>query len=335
MEPKQLLFFCSFLTFTHLAGDLPSSQGREIDPTQELLEEHPWLTGPLLSPSAVTIPEGHANYEPYVFVNENVAYWNNHWKLQGAPKTDNVNVQVSLQFGLTSWMDFSITPQGFYNQKNGSSNCCFGDLPVALGFQLCKEGKRWYEPAVKISFSEIFPTGQHDKANPDYNGTDLAGGGSFQTGMTICIAKLFRFCGPHFLATRLSLRTVVPASLRVSGFNSYGGGYDTLGRVQPGVSVLAIFGFEYTLDKHWALALDIQNVFTQKTAFWGKEGTTTKNGSIPAKTGAPPADVFSLAPAIEYNFNENIGLIAGAWVAVYGRNATEFVSTIVALNWYV
>jgi hypothetical protein len=41
---------------------------------------------------------------------------------------------------------------------------------------------------------------------------------------------------------------------------------------------------------------------------------------------------WSLAPAIEYNFNSRVGIIAGAKLTVAGRNATALVIPVAAIN---
>lgn len=333
---KVLLFFLIFLV-PLVAADKPNDAPPPLAQAEEepSLEEHPWLTGPLFSPSAVTIPKGHANYEPYLFVNNNIAYWNNHWKIQGAKQVDNVNLQIALQFGLNDFMDITIGPQGYYSYVGNQDSFEFGDLLVGLGFQLCREGKKWYEAAVKLAIKELFPTGKYSGLNPLKNGTDSAGGGSFQSGLAFTFAKLYHLCEEHFLATRLNFTVTIPSSVKVSGFNTYGGGYGTSGRVQPGTTLLAILGLEYTLNQHWALALDLQNLYSTKTFFSGSAGTTTDGGAIAATTGHPTANVFSVAPAIEYNYNANVGVIAGAWVGIAGRNTPQFASAVVAVNIYV
>jgi hypothetical protein len=60
-----------------------------------------------------------------------------------------------------------------------------------------------------------------------------------------------------------------------------------------------------------------------------------------ALAGAAPAQfqlssgasrTWSLAPAIEYNFNSRVGIIAGAKFTVAGRNATAVVIPVAAVN---
>ncbi|MES2122546.1 MAG: hypothetical protein V4492_07205, partial [Chlamydiota bacterium] len=80
-----------------------------------------------------------------------------------------------------------------------------------------------------------------------------------------------------------------------------------------------------------ALALDIQYQHNNKTRFSGHKGRTRGVRNV---VGGPSSEQFSLAPAFEYNFTYNVGLIAGCWFTVAGRNALEFASGVVAINIY-
>ena len=53
-----------------------------------------------------------------------------------------------------------------------------------------------------------------------------------------------------------------------------------------------------------------------------------------APIGAPEGWQLSLAPAIEYNFNENWGVIAGPWFTVAGKNSSAFIVGMLAINIY-
>jgi hypothetical protein len=42
----------------------------------------------------------------------------------------------------------------------------------------------------------------------------------------------------------------------------------------------------------------------------------------------------ALAPAIEYNFSDNVGLISGVWFSLSGVNTAHFITYVLALNAY-
>ncbi len=41
---------------------------------------------------------------------------------------------------------------------------------------------------------------------------------------------------------------------------------------------------------------------------------------------------ITLAPALEYNFSENLGIIGGAWFTLSGKNTPAFISTMIELT---
>lgn len=296
--------------------------------TGALLDEGPWLTGPLLTASAHTIPKGHFNLEPYLFVNNNIGHYNNHWHLhRSAEPSHNVNFQGLVQIGLLSFMDLSIVPQFFYNWDGGASSWRYGDLPMKVGFQLLNDEADIGMPALKFAIGEVFPVGLYENLDPAKKGTDMGGGGSYATNFEFVLSTLYHFKGPNFLAMRWQLASTVFSNVEVHGLNTYGGDATTVGRVHPGTAFNFLWGIEYTVTQHFALALDISNVYVLKTKF---KGTTVEQVG-----NNKNAYQFSLAPAVEWNFNKSVGLIGGVWFTAVGYNSAAFTNGVIALNWYI
>ncbi len=116
----------------------------------------------------------------------------------------------------------------------------------------------------------------------------------------------------------------------MKGFNIYGGGYKTRGKVYPGNAFSAILSFEFTFNEHWVFALD--NVYTHanKIRFSGNPGFLVPD-LVPSTVGGPSTEQLSFAPAIEYNFSSHLGMIAGSWFSAMGRNSLEFRSGIISV----
>ncbi len=300
----------------------------------EIIEENkgPWFTGPLLAPSGHVVPVGYMNLEPYVFVSDTFGEYNKHWHAESEPTIIGVNPLVFLQIGLTDWMDIQIAPQLIYNHSQGRSSTHFGDLPIGFDIQLLEDKPdNWY-PAIKLTLRESFPTGKYQHLNPNKHGTDESGSGSYITNIGLVIARLFHLGGIYYFNARLSNFYNIAAPVHIKGFNAYGGGFGTSGKAHPGQSLNTIIGLEITLAQHWAFALDIANLYSGKTTFSGNKGRTA--AGTPAIVGDPSSDQVSLAPAIEYNFNSSVGIIAGAWFSVAGKNSAEFATGVIAINWY-
>lgn len=295
-------------------------------------EPTPWLTGPLLAPSGHVIPNGHYNIEPYEFVNTLYGVYDKHWDTHES-KHNFYNLQTStpIQIGMPARLDFTFAPQWSWNHTHGASHWVLNDMPWGFDVQLLsdKQGKWW--PAIKLALRANFPFGKFQKLDPKEKGTDLGGTGSWEPGFGIIMSHLYWWGGHIFFAPRLSIEYTIPNAVHVKGLNAYGGGHHTNGTVYPGQQLQCIFGFEIALSQRWAIAHDIQYVHVSKTRFRGHKG---KTAGVPNVVGLPSSEQLSIAPAIEYNWNAYVGIIAGAWFTVAGRNAAEFATGVVAINIY-
>jgi hypothetical protein len=55
---------------------------------------------------------------------------------------------------------------------------------------------------------------------------------------------------------------------------------------------------------------------------------------VPFHSASGSSEYWSVAPAVEYNFNADVGIIAGAEVTFAGRNTGASVTPQVALSWF-
>lgn len=299
---------------------------------QEKKRPFPWLTGPLLTPSAHAIPWGHYNIEPYEFAMTNYGIYNANWHTQDIPNNFyNINTQIPIQIGLPAHFDIVFNPAWSWNHTNGASHWVLNDMGVAFDYQLLndKEGKWW--PAIKLNVAGNLPIGRYQKLHPKAKGTDAGGTGSWLPSVGIVMSHLYWWGGHYFFAPRFNVQYTIPTAVHVKNLNTYGGGHHTHGKVYPGQTLRLLFGFEIALSQRWAIAGDIQYQHVSKTRFKGHKGTS--NG-IPNLIGAPSSESVSIAPAIEYDWSAHYGIIAGVWFTVAGRNTTEFASGVVAINIY-
>ncbi len=292
----------------------------------------PWLTGPLLTPAAHTIPNGHYNIEPYEYVTTNYGNYNSHWKGISTPHNlYNVITQTVVQIGLPAHFDVFITPQWEWNHTHSASHWVLNDLAFGFDYQLYARGRHDSWPSFKLNVGAKAPIGKYDHLNPRLLRTDGGGMGNWQPSAGIVLSHLVHIGGKFFFSPRANVQYTVPTPVFVRGYNAYGGGEGTRGTVFPGQSLAVLFGYEFSLSQNWALAGDIQYLHTNKTRFKGRKGST---GGVPNTVTSPSSESWSLAPAVEYNWSAYYGVIAGAWFTVAGRNTPEFVSGVVAINIY-
>lgn len=312
----------------------PEEIQRDLEKSEALFKHaqemfDPWYAGPLLTGGAHMMPPGSANIQPYLFVVENYAAWDHNRKTVHTPHKTIVNPFNALLFGLTNWLDMIFSIQGFANWQKGKHDGGFGDITLGVGFPIMVEDLN--RPAIKAVFNETFPTGKYQRLSPRKFGLDSTGAGSFQSQFGLRISKIFVWSHKHPLNLRASYSYTIPSDVNVRGFNSYGGGYGTAGRVSPGNYQQADIAGEYSFTQRWVLALDAVYTWANKTSFHGTRGTTSSGA--PAKVGGGSNDQLSFAPAIEYNPTATLNFIGGVWFDVYGRNTPKFVSGIISVSY--
>ena len=150
--------------------------------------------------------------------------------------------------------------------------------------------------------------------------------GTFGTQFDLVLYKIFHLYELHWLSATFSAQYTVNTPVNVHGFNAYGGGFGTRGKVLPGNQLQAILSFELTLTQRWALALDSVYTHTDMDQFYGMPGISLL-GSF-ARSSRSSSEQLSFAPAIEYRIGHQFGLIAGGYFSAIGRNSVEFRSGV-------
>lgn len=292
---------------------------------------NPWYTGPLITPGASMMPVGQANTQPYLFFTDTYASFNQDRKSVSRPNSLlQLKGTLNLQTGITPNFDLNLNfATGTVNWQNGHSSGGYGDTSIVAGLLIYKQTR--YVPQMKFTITQTFPTGKYKNLNTNGLGLDATGGGAYSTQFGLIISKVLFWNTKHPMNMRLFTGYQLSTPVTVKNFNAYGGGFGTSGRIHPGTSFSIDFGYEYSINQNWVLATDIVYSLTNRTKFNGTAGTLADGTS--ATVGSGYSDNLSLSPAIEYNFTENLGIIAGAWFSVYGRNSGNFASGIFSVTY--
>lgn len=288
-----------------------------------------WFTGTLLSTRGSTVDQGHAVVEPYVYYTRYGGLYNDNWRLHSAALSETIIQQTYMIYGLTSRIDIEIAPQWLGSYAQGESATGFGDFPFQVGFQALRSSPDSWWPDVRIWAQEIFPTGRYDDLRPSRSGLGGTGGGSYATAIGLGVQKAIGLTGDRVFRYRINLTYGFYSPVTVNGFNAYGGGIGTEGRVDPGSVTTVTVAGEYTLTRHLILALDIGFQTVDATRFSGTTGVNIDGD--PATVGKGYSNLLTVAPAIEYMWNQHVGFIAGPWMSLRGRNTSEFFGAVAAL----
>lgn len=291
---------------------------------------NPWYTGPLITGSSNVLPAGKFNIQPYLYLLDFFAKFDKHGKPHSIPNWFQAREILVFQYGITDRVNGVVQSNFVQNSQKGHHASHFGDTTLALNIGLFKEGK--YTPGLLFAVTESFPSGRYQRFNPKKGEIETSGTGAFMTTFTLNFGKVvWWWMLDHPMEFRLSLNYQVSSRVEVHGFNAYGGGFNTKGKVHPGNAFAADIGYQFSFTQQWVLALDIVYAFFLKTTFSGRPGFDAA-GNI-AKVEVPFNDNFSLLPALEYNWNENLGATAGVWFSPWGRNSLQFIGAVASLTW--
>ena len=292
----------------------------------------PWFTGPILAPAGHTVPRGYTNLEIYGLDVHTTGQYDQNGNVLHTPLFRTYALNPLLTHGFTDWLDVQLAVPYAWNTTLGQSAHHLSDVSAALGIQLFEQKKSPSRVDVRLLLQETIPTGRYEHLNPALDGTDATGLGSYQTQVGLNFQYLMQVFKTHYLRTRFILSRIFYSPVKVNGLNSFGGTLTTHGTVDPGSEYDADLAFEYTLTQNWVAVMEgyisrgnssrfngvlkLENVGNLTT-------TTINNGTF---------NETALAPALEYNFNENIGIIGGVWFPVSGKNTSYYMTYVLALN---
>jgi hypothetical protein len=282
------------------------------------------FTGPLVS-SAPPLPKGALNIEPYLINTQTVARYDakgDRHDVDGA--TDDWQISVPIQYGATDRLTLAVTLNATYEPgRDGQWDLAAGDTRLSASWLLA-QGNDANKPKLTLSMHQNLTTGQHDRLElrrapgPTGSGAD---------------STTFALDGQAYFLPRSNLRGRAGLAWRLPGANAglHGqSGYDThagfKGNAELGQGVVANLGAEYSINAQWALASDLVYEHESSTRVRGLAGTELVDETLPSSWR------LSIAPAAEYHWSDNAGMIFGALMSLDGRNTSAIVSPQVAVN---
>jgi len=281
-----------------------------------------WWTGPLLAASASTLPQGHFLVEPYLF--DVMTY--GHLDAQGArvsrPHENDFGSQSYVLYGVADRISAGIIPRfGYEKSSQGPSSpgLQVGDLTLQGHYRLTQFQEGSWMPTLSFVVGETVPTGKYDKL--DQHPGDGFGAGAYTTILSLYSQEYFWLSTGRILRMRLDLSYSLSSRVGLQGASVYGTGAGFSGHAQPGDSFTGDVSWEYSVTHNWVLALDV---------VYERDASTTVTGAHTASSGNSWSVGF--APALEYNFNSRIGVIAGARFIPIGCNTGISVTPVAAIN---
>lgn len=287
------------------------------------------FTGPLVTPAVNSMPAGMLNIEPYlIHTHMRGSYDNQGHRWERNAKLRQWQVAVPMMYALsdTNFVQLTLNASRTSGEGLHTDGMRMGDTTIRFQQRLRAPEADGTGLVLSAAVAQRLPTGKyhHLDTNP-LNGT---GNGAMRTTLAFGAQQLHWLEHGHAIRWRTQLAwSPSPGRVRVRDGSVYGTDRGFRGHARLGQAWNASVAAEYVLDRRWVLVGE---------AIWNRAsavtlGGLTADGSTTARRLAPSQE-FSLAPAVEYHFNPNLGLIAGVQFTVAGRNTADYVAPQVALN---
>lgn len=285
----------------------------------------------MLAPSAATLPRGHFLIEPYLYDVTMQGRFDSDGVRRSTPHSNGFGSLTYVLYGLTDRVSIGVIPTAGYNEVSSgpsSAGVGLGDVTLQFQYRLTQfhEGSRI--PTASIAVQETFPTGKYDGLGN--RPSDGFGSGAYTTTVALFSQTYFWLPNRRILRMRLNVLPAFSSIVNVQDVSVYGTAAGFRGHARPGSSIFVDAAWEYSLTRRWVLALDATYRHQGNTSVTGYDILGSNPAKIQLNSG--PSDAFGLAPAIEYNWKRNLGVLVGARVIAAGRNTAATITPAVAIN---
>jgi hypothetical protein len=274
-----------------------------------------WWTGPMLANSAATLPKGHALLETYTFD-----------QIQGDTRL--YGSLTYLLYGLTDRLTVGAKPMfGLGSEQQGQMRGGIGDLTLSAQYRLTSAEASPRKPTIALSLQYSLPTGRYDRLDTQ-PGLGL-GAGNHVTTLSLYAQQYFWLPNGRIFRARLNLASSWSDTARIEGASVYGTSPGFIGKANPGSRFDIGVSGEYSLTRSWVLALDLTTSRGAGTEISGELGSM----SPAIRLNLPRTRSYAIAPAVEYSWKRNLGVLLATRIIPRGENVQGSVTPAVAINW--
>ncbi|MDR3623973.1 MAG: hypothetical protein P4L16_02400 [Chlamydiales bacterium] len=293
----------------------------------------PWWSGTLLTSPGVVEKAGHITNRTFFYYQNECDKYDSHWnRIQNAhfvTMTYRIQTFVGLVKNIDLESDVYFLRQETHQQKDAN----ISNFQLRLAYQILKEQENSLKPNCLVFVREIFPLGKHEHLNPSRLKTDGTSDGCFYTVFGLYAEKVFKNSKEHSLRVVGNFNYGIRTNrVSLSGYNFFGGDYNTKGTILPGNYLILTLGIEQHLTKHLEFVLDLSYQHVNKNSFYGFAGTTPLS---PATINTNSIESITIVPTIAYNFNKHMHLELGVITSIAGRNTSAIYtpSIVFKANW--
>src|SRR5262249_40443356 len=139
-----------------------------------------WWTGPMLAPSAATLPRGHFLIEPYLYDVTLQGNFDHAGQRCSLPHANGFGSLTYMLYGLANKFTIGMIPTFGYNTVSkgpSSAGIGLGDLTVQGQYRLFQFHEGSWLPTMSVAMQETLPTGKYDRLGQ--RPTDGFGSGAY------------------------------------------------------------------------------------------------------------------------------------------------------------
>jgi hypothetical protein len=138
----------------------------------------------------------------------------------------------------------------------------------------------------------------------------------------------------RILRMRFDVSGSFSTTASVEGVSIYGTTEGFCGKAKPGNSIFFDAAWEYSLTRHWVPALDVTYSYSDNTHVAGYTVLDLSGARHRRRfmSDSGTSDSIGFVPALEYNFNANVGIIGGFRLIPWSRNTSSTVTPVFAIN---
>jgi hypothetical protein len=294
-----------------------------------------WWTGPMLAPSAATLPRGHFLIEPYLYDVAVLGHYDGDGVRRNAMRSHGFGSLTYALYGLADRVTVGVIPTTGYTEVSegpNSTSIRLGDVSLLAQFRLTQFHAGHWIPTTSIVVQETFPTGKYDRLGD--RPSDGMGSGAYATTVAFYAQTYFWLPNGRILRMRANVSQAFSNDVNVEDVSVYGTGTGFRGQARPGRSLFVDASWEYSLTRSLVLALDATYRRDGNTRVTGYDrvgfGSGQNQSGILMDSGS--AEAFGLAPAIEYSWSRNLGVLLGVRVIPAGSNTAATITPAVAIN---
>jgi len=247
------------------------------------------------------------------------------------PQGDTLGSQTLLFYGLTDALAVGVMPNVAREQPasgRSTSGLALGDITLHAQYRLTSRTPGSWVPQSAIALEEVLPTGRYQ--NLGDHAAEGVGAGAYTTTIAYYAQQYFWLPNGRILRGRVNVTGSLSPRVPLQGVSVYGTPEGFRGHARPGAVVFLDNAWEYSATRRWVLAMDLGYRHAEATRVDGAVDAEGARARFRRTQG--PSDAVIVAPAVEYSWTQNLGVIGGVRVIRSARNATNSVTPVVAFN---